>query len=69
MISDTEIKIKAFEILTKHLGLVETEKFISLIQQDRFDYTEWRSNLFEGLSGEEISKQAMEYQKKLNNDN
>jgi hypothetical protein len=31
------------------------------------NYTKWRRNLFEGLSGEEISRQAMEFQKKLKN--
>ena len=30
------------EILSKYLGLVDTERFISLIQRERFDYTPWR---------------------------
>jgi len=64
MITDTEIKLKGFEVLSQYLGLIEAEKFISLIQRDRFDYTKWRENLFEGLSGEEISKRAMEFVKK-----
>jgi len=61
MISDTELKIKGFEVLTKYLGLVEAEKFISLIQREKFDYTRWRAGLFEGLSGEEISRKAMTF--------
>ena len=61
--TDTEIKIKGMKILTKNMGLVETERFISLIQRERFDYTKWRKDLFAGLSGEEISKKAMEYRK------
>lgn len=60
---DTEIKMLGLEILTKHLGIVETERFIALIQREKFDYTTWRENLFVGLSGEEISKRAMEFQK------
>ena len=60
MISNTEIKIQGYEVLRKHLGLVEMEKFISLIQEEKFDYTKWRQNIFDGLSGEEISRQAME---------
>jgi len=55
MITDLEIKLKGFEVLSRHLGLVEAEKFISLIQRDKFDYTKWRENLFEGLSGEEMA--------------
>lgn len=57
---DAEIKVLGFEILTRHLGLVEAERFITLIQRERFDYTRWRQNLFAELSGEEISRQAME---------
>jgi hypothetical protein len=66
MVSDTELKIKGFEILTKHLGLVEAGKFISLIQREKFDYTRWRTGLFEGLSGEEISQKAMAFYKMMN---
>ncbi len=58
---DAEIKVLGFEILTRHLGLVEAERFITLIQREKFDYTQWRQNLFAELSGEEISRQAMEF--------
>ena len=47
---DTEIKVLGFEILTKHLGLVEAERFVTLIQRERFDYTKWRQTLFAGMS-------------------
>ena len=57
--ADTELKIMGFEILSRHLGLVEAERFVALIQRDRFDYTAWRQTLFAELSGEEISRQAM----------
>jgi hypothetical protein len=60
---DAEIKVLGFEILTQHLGLVEAERFITLIQREKFDYTRWRQNLFSGLSGEEISRQAMEFRR------
>lgn len=60
---DTEIKVLGFEILTKHLGLVEAERFVSLIQRENFDYTKWRQRLFAGMSGEEISQRAMEFHK------
>jgi hypothetical protein len=62
--TDTELKIKAYEILSSQLGLVEMEKFISLVQLDKFDYTRWRNDLFSNKSGEEISKMAMEERRK-----
>ncbi len=62
---DAEIKLLGFELLVHHLGLVEAERFITLIQREKFDYTQWRQHLFATLSGEEISRQAMElYQQK-----
>lgn len=60
---DTEIKTLGFEVLTQHLGLVDAERFITLIQREKFDYTTWRQRLFAGMSGEEISQRAMEFQK------
>ena len=66
MKTDVEIKIQAFEILNRYLGMVESERFIALIQREKFDYTKWRENIFEDLTGEEISKKAMEFQQQLN---
>lgn len=65
MRTDAEIRLSGFEILTHHLGLVEAERFIALIQREKFDYSRWRQQLFAGLSGEEISRRAMEFQKIL----
>ncbi len=62
MRTDTEIKMAGLEILSSNLGMVEAERFIALIQREKFDYTKWRENLFSELSGEEISKKAMELQ-------
>jgi hypothetical protein len=45
--------------LTENLGTVEAERFISLIQREPIDYTEWQKNLFEDRSIEEISEAAM----------
>lgn len=60
-IADTELKVTGFELLSRHLGLVEAERFVALIQRDRFDYTAWRQTLFTEMSGEEISRQAMTF--------
>jgi dihydroorotate dehydrogenase len=59
-----QIMVADIETLNRQLGIVETERFIALIQREKFDYTTWRQNLFTGLSGEEISKRAMEFLKK-----
>lgn len=61
---DAELKVSGFEVLSRHLGLVEAERFIALIQREKFDYTQWRQNIFAELSGEEISHQAMAFQQR-----
>ena len=53
--TETEIQVKGMEVLTRELGLVEAERFITLMLREPFDYTDWRKeHLFPGLSVEEI---------------
>ena len=59
MITDTEIKVKGFHVLTQYLGDVEAERFIALIQSEPFDYTKWRQEIDEEFSVEEINRRAM----------
>jgi len=47
------------------LGKVGAERFIALIQREPFDYTKWQRSLWEGLSVEEISRNAMKISKDL----
>ena len=42
MKTDTEIRSDGFRALMQALGTVEAERFITLINRERFDYTEWR---------------------------
>jgi hypothetical protein len=64
MITDTEIKAKGIHILAQHLGDVEAERFIALIQREPFDYTKWRQKIFEDISIKEISNKAMSLKNK-----
>jgi len=64
MITDTEIKSKGIQLLAKHLGDVEAERFIALIQREPFDYTKWREKMDEDLSIKEISQKAMSQRNK-----
>lgn len=59
--TDTEIRVKGFQMLADGLGQVEAERFIALIQRELFDYTEWRGHLWADRSVEEISRSAMEH--------
>ena len=59
MKTDTEIKNAGMISLMDNLGDVDAERFISLIQRERFNYTKWRSNLLEKETIESISSAAM----------
>jgi len=64
MITDTELKIKGIRILLKELGKVETERFITLIKREPFDYTKWQRDLWKDKEVKELSKEAMAFRKR-----
>ena len=63
MITDQEIRLNGMQSLNQSLGEVQAERFISLIQRDNFDYTQWQRQLFDGIGIEELSQQADDYSK------
>jgi len=62
--TDAENYAAGMKALQKALGLIGAERFIAQTLRERFDYTEWRQDLFEDLTPEELDRQAMEYQRK-----
>jgi hypothetical protein len=63
MQSETTLRTKAMEVLVDNLGIVDAERFISIIKRDKFDYTEWQRDLYKNESIEEIYNKAVEFQK------
>ena len=62
--NNTVILSKGMACLMENLGLVEAERFITLIQTEAFDYTEWRkNNLFKNMTVDALSEQAMAYRR------
>jgi len=64
MLTDTEIKKKGFKILVENLGDVDAEKFISLLNREPFDYTQWQTELWSDQTIKQLSEQAMNYRAK-----
>jgi len=60
-IQTAAIMTAGMRLLRENLGLIETEVFIANIKQERFDYTEWRENLYEDMTLDELMKSAVEY--------
>ena len=67
MMTETVLKAEAINLLLKTFGVLETERFISSIKSNNFDYTEWHKTLWKDKSIEEIHKMATEFEKEKNN--
>lgn len=65
MITDTEIKARGIQVLLTELGSVGMGKFIALIQREPFDYTKWQQQLWNDLPLEALSRNAMQFRKKM----
>lgn len=63
MDSTIEIMNKGINCLIQQLGVVETEKFISIINREKFDYTKWQQHLFEDMTLEELNERAAAFSK------
>jgi len=60
MMTNSEIRVKGVQLLAEHLGNIEMERFIALMQREPFDYTQWRQELLADSSSiEELSQEAM----------
>jgi len=64
MLTDTVLRDSGMKILKEKLGLMEAERFVTLILREPFDYTKWRQDhflkKFEDMSVEDVSKLAMQ---------
>lgn len=63
MATDIEIMDKGINCLLEKLGVIETERFISVINREKFDYTEWQRQRFDNMSSDEFNEAAVVYSK------
>jgi len=50
--------MQGMQALIGSLGLIEAERFLIAVNQDKFNYTEWRRTGLPDLSIEQIAAQA-----------
>ncbi len=65
MKTDVAIKQEGLEALNTRLGIVDAERFIALINREKFNYTEWRKSLFADMSVEQLAEAADEFSIKM----
>lgn len=58
MKTDTDIRFEGIRVLMQVLGTVEAERFIALINRERFDYTEWRKSQWQDETVESLATRA-----------
>lgn len=63
MTSDMEIMSRGINCLLEKLGIVETERFIAVINREKFDYTKWQRQKFDNMSSDEFNEAAVSYSK------
>jgi len=63
MRSDVLIKSDGMRVLAENLGIVEAERFITLVLRESFDYTEWQRNLYGDMGVNELYDKIAEFEK------
>ena len=64
--TDTVLKRKGLDALSESLGLVDAERFISLILREPFDYTEWQQDLYKGVSLDDFYRNVKNFRNNKN---
>ena len=63
MESTAEIMSRGMKCLVEQMGIVEAERFISVILREKFDYTKWQRDYFDVKTPAEISEEGAQFEK------
>ena len=58
-----ELLSRGMNCLVKNMGVVDAEYFIAAVQRERFDYTKWQREHFDGMDLHTFLSNAVEYAK------
>ena len=64
MATDLELKQEGMAVLLERLGIVEVERFVALLQRERFACTRWRQGLWENMTVRELSDEARDFRER-----
>ncbi len=65
MKTESEIRMQGMQAFISSLGLVETERFLISVNQEKFDSTEWPRNGLPEMGIEKIAAEANKYSEEL----
>jgi hypothetical protein len=58
MKTDSELRSDGMKLLRSHLGLVESERFLTLMLREPFDYTKWRQSQWQSETVATLAQKA-----------
>ena len=61
--NDTILSQSIIKCLIDNFGIIQTERFISLIIKEPFDYTLWQRNLYSNMTVDELFTSASNWKK------
>ena len=59
--NDTVLRHSVLKCLIDNFGVVQTERFLSLLIKEPFDYTKWQRDLFTDMSVQDLFRAATEW--------
>jgi hypothetical protein len=59
--TDSVLERSAMQCLIDNFGIVQTERFISLVLKEPFDYTKWQRDLYKDKSVDQIFRDASDW--------
>jgi len=62
--NDTLLQQNAVKCLVENFGVVDTERFVSLMIKEPFDYTKWQRDLYNDMSTDELFNAASDWKNK-----
>jgi hypothetical protein len=63
MKTDLELRHDGMKILRTQLGLVESERFLTLMLRESFDYTQWRQDQWNDSTVADLAEKARNFRK------
>ena len=61
--SSSELLKNGMRCLTEKLGIINAERFISIIIKEQFDYTKWQKTYFDKIDSKQFDEELLKYSK------
>ena len=60
--STIEVLNSGMQCLVEHMGIINTEQFISAVLREKFDYTKWQRSHFDNIPADVLHADAVKYE-------